>query len=125
MGFHVFGAGTETIFVKGAESIKTNNTARMYFLLEDRIEAVTYMCAVLGTGGRAVFRNIRPNILTEAIKTFERMGAQFRIFENMMEIWCNKSLKSPGIIVSAILKNFNFLTLENISKAIAPPITAP
>ena len=100
MGFHVFGAGTETIFVKGAESIKTNNTARMYFLLEDRIEAVTYMCAVLGTGGRAVFRNIRPNILTEVIKTFERMGAQFRTFENMMEIWCNKSLKSPGIIVT-------------------------
>ncbi len=37
----------------------------MYFLLEDRIEAATYMTAVLGTGGRAVFRNIRPDIMKE------------------------------------------------------------
>lgn len=100
-GFQVFGAGTDTIFIKGAGSCgKDNKANRMYFLLEDRIEAVTYMCAVLGTGGKAVFRNIRPSIIKEVIKTFEGMGAMVRTYENMIEIWPSKILKSPGIIVT-------------------------
>ena len=100
-GFQVFGAGTDTIFIKGAGDNKTSNRAnRMYFLLEDRIEAVTYMCAVLGTGGKAVFRNIRPSIIKDVLKTFERMGAVIRTHENMIEIWPSKMLKSPGIIVT-------------------------
>ena len=54
-GFQIFGAGTDTIFVKGAGGAKTGPEEMMYFILEDRIEAATYMAAVLGTGGRAVF----------------------------------------------------------------------
>ena len=34
-------------------------------------------------------------------------------------------IKSPGIMVSAILKKLNFLTLLNIMRTITPPITAP
>ena len=97
----MFGAGTDTIFIKGAGKSQSNNCAsRMYFLLEDRIEAITYMCAVLGTGGKAVFRNIRPGIIKDVLKTFERMGAIIRTHENMIEIWPSKMLKSPGIIVT-------------------------
>lgn len=100
-GFQVFGAGTDTIFIKGEGISSKNNVAdRMYFLLEDRIEAVTYMCAVLGTGGRAVFRNIRPEIIAETLKIFEIMGAEIRSCDNMVEVWDRNGLKSPGIIVT-------------------------
>lgn len=101
-GFQVFGAGTDTIFIKGASGIIDNKRQiqRMYFILEDRIEAVTYMAAVLGTYGRAVFRNIRPEIIGEALKTFQRMGAQVRTYENQIELWSAKPLKSPGFIVT-------------------------
>ncbi len=101
VGFQVFGAGTDSIFIKGSESGGDRYSPNcMYFLLEDRIEAVTYMCAVLGTGGRAVFRNIRPNIISQVLNVFEKMGAGIRCHENMIEIWPGKKLKSPGIIVT-------------------------
>jgi len=99
-GFQIFGAGTDTIFVKGAGGAKTGPEEMMYFILEDRIEAATYMAAVLGTGGRAVFRNIRPDIMREVLSCFERMGAVVRAYENTIELWAAKRLKSPGIIVT-------------------------
>ena len=58
------------------------------------------MAAVLGTGGRAVFRNIRPDIMREVLSCFERMGAVVRSYENTIELWAAKRLKSPGIIVT-------------------------
>ena len=101
LGFQVFGAGTECIFIKGdGVDASRGDIQRMYFLLEDRIEAVTYMCAVLGTGGRVVFRNIRPEIINEVLKIFEKMGAGIRCHENMIEIWSTKGLKSPGMIIT-------------------------
>ena len=99
-GFQIFGAGTDTIFVKGAGEKATGPREMMYFILEDRIEAATYMAAVLGTGGRAVFRNIRPEIMREVLCCFERMGAMVKTYENTVEIRAAKRMKSPGIIVT-------------------------
>lgn len=125
IGFQVFGAGTETIFVKGCGAGSIGDCGqRMYFLLEDRIEAVTYMCAVLGTSGRAVFRNIKPEIIKEALKTFEKMGASVRTFENMVEIWSNRRLVSPGIIITQPYPGFptdcqpQFMTLCTKAKGL-------
>lgn len=101
IGFQIFGAGTDTIFVKGlGTNVKKDCEQRMYFLLEDRIEATTYMCAVLGTFGRAVFRNIRPDIIKEVLRVFEKMGANVRTYENMIEIWSNRRLNSPGMVIT-------------------------
>ncbi len=99
-GFQVFGAGSDTIFVKGSGKRKTGPEEQMYFILEDRIEAATYMAAVVGTGGNAVFRNIRPEIMKEVIQCFERMGAVARSYENIIEIRAPKKLKNPGIVVT-------------------------
>jgi len=100
-GFQVFGAGTDTIFIKGAgRGQKAAGSDVMYFLLEDRIEAATYMTAVLGTGGRAVFRNIRAELMKEVLRCFERMGAMVRNYENVIEVWSAGRLKSPGMIVT-------------------------
>lgn len=100
-GFQVFGAGSDTIFVKGAGREKNRGSRNvMYFLLEDRIEAATYMAAVLGTGGRAVFRNIRAELMKEVLTCFERMGAAVRSSGDSVEVWSLGRLKSPGIIVT-------------------------
>ncbi|MBR5516362.1 MAG: UDP-N-acetylglucosamine 1-carboxyvinyltransferase [Firmicutes bacterium] len=102
IGFQVFGAGTDTIFVKGAHGMADSKSAlqRMYFVLEDRIEAATYMAAVMGTGGRAVFRNIRPCLMKDVLDVFERMGGEIRTCQNMIEIWVPQNLKSAGIVVT-------------------------
>ena len=99
-GFQVFGAGSDTIFIKGSGKGKTGYKEQMYFILEDRIEAATYMTAVIGTGGNAVFRNIRPEIMKEVLDCFERMGAFIRSYENIIEVRAPKKLKSPGIVVT-------------------------
>lgn len=99
-GFQIFGAGTDTIFVKGAGRSCHGPEQMMYFILEDRIEAATYMSAVLGTGGNAVFRNIRAEIMKKVLDTFEKMGAVIRRYENMVEIQSVRKMKSPGIVIT-------------------------
>lgn len=123
-GFQIFGAGTDTVFVKGARNsaLCTKPSDVMYFIMEDRIEAATYMAAVIGTGGRALFRNIRGDYLRETLGCFERMGAAVRTYGNMVEIWACGRLKSPGIVVTQPYPGFptdcqpQILTLCTVSK---------
>lgn len=102
-GFDVTGAGTERIVVRGGEKVQADT---MYFIVEDRIEAATYMAAVLATGGKAVFRNIRAELMKEVLRVYERMGAAVRRFDDAIEISAPSRLKSPGIIVTAPFPGF-------------------
>ena len=125
-GFQVYGAGTDTIFVKGARGAALCERPQevMYFILEDRIEAATYMAAVIGTGGRAVFRNIRAEYISEILKCFERMGAAVRAYENTIEVWACGRLKSPGMIITQPYPGFptdfqpQILTLSTVAKSL-------
>ena len=125
-GFQVYGAGTDTIFVKGARGAALCERPQevMYFILEDRIEAATYMAAVIGTGGRAVFRNIRAEYISEILKCFERMGAAVRAYENTIEVWASGRLKSPGMIITQPSPGFptdfqpQILTLSTVAKGL-------
>ena len=102
-GFDVTGAGTERIVVRGGEKVQADT---MYFIVEDRIEAATYMAAVLATGGKAVFRNIRAELMKEVLRVYERMGAAVRRFGDAIEISAPSRLRSPGIIVTAPFPGF-------------------
>ena len=42
----------------------------------------------------------RQDIMREVLSCFERMGAVVRSYENTIELWAAKRLKSPGIIVT-------------------------
>ena len=125
-GFQVYGAGTDTIFIKGARGVSLCARPQevMYFILEDRIEAATYMAAVLGSGGRAVFRNIREKYISEILKCFERMGAAVRTYENTIEVWSCGRLKSPGMIITQPYPGFptdcqpQLLTLSTMAKGL-------
>jgi len=125
-GFQVYGAGTDTIFVKGARGAALCERPQevMYFILEDRIEAATYMAAVIGTGGRAVFRNIRAEYISKILKCFESMGAAVRAYENTIEVWACGRLKSPGMIITQPYPGFptdfqpQILTLSTVAKGL-------
>ncbi len=56
MGAGIEGAGTPTVKVKGAESLKGVD----YTVIPDRIETGTYMIAAVITGGRLFIENARP-----------------------------------------------------------------
>ena len=124
-GFQVYGGGTNTIFVKGAKgSVLTTPRQVMYFLLEDRIEAATYMMAVLGTRGRGVFRNIRAEFISDVLNVFERMNANVRTYESNIEVWATDRLKSPGIVVTQPYPGFptdcqpQLMTLASVSRGL-------
>ena len=110
-GFDVTGGGTGRITVRGMPKMfgRTEETAQrdtMYFIVEDRIEAATYMAAVLASGGRAVFRNIRAELMGEVLRVFQSMGACVRSFGDVIEIIAPKELKSPGIVITSPFPGF-------------------
>lgn len=96
LGYQVYGAGTDTIFIKGGRGLNDS----MYFIMEDRIEAATYMMAVAATGGKGLLTNIRPEFLQTVIQTLQRMGTKFRSYEDRIEVEGPSRLLSPGIITT-------------------------
>lgn len=108
-GFQVHGAGTDTIYVKGKEhwlSAGSGTGDTQHFLIEDRIEAATYIAAAIGTGGKIVLRNIRENLVKPFIKTVEKMGAIVKCSSDIIEAVSPKYLKSAGFIVTEPFPGF-------------------
>ena len=110
-GFTIYGGGTETIFIKGAANAprawqKELRGETTYFIVEDRIEAATYLMAALGSGGRILLRNTRARLLTEVLCVLRRMGAELRCFEDLIELRAPACLRSPGIVITAPYPGF-------------------
>lgn len=107
-GFSVHGGGTDTIFVSGSGAAMKEMPAAstMYFIMEDRIEAATYIMAAAGTGGRLVLRGIRPELLSEVLRVLQRMGASVRTAADALEIIAPPRLRSPGIVVTEPFPGF-------------------
>ena len=101
-GFKVYGGGTDTIFIEGCRSgqEKMPSVNTMYFIMEDRIEAATYIMAAAGTGGKVVLRNIRAKLLENVLRPLDLMGVGIKKYEDVIEIMGPPKLKSPGIIIT-------------------------
>lgn len=121
-GFQVHGAGTDTIFIQGGAFAHRADV--MYFIMEDRIEAATYMMAVLGTGGKAAFRNIRPELMKSVFTVLERMGARIRASCDVVEVSAPRNLNGAGFVVTEPYPGFptdcqpQLLTLATAAKGL-------
>lgn len=104
-GFSVHGAGTDKILIKGKKA-KLSSRDVMYFIMEDRIEAATYMTAVLGTGGSAVFHNVTHGIMQSVLSVLERMGALITEYGDAIEVTAPKLLTAAGRVVTAPYPGF-------------------
>lgn len=101
-GYRVYGAGTDTIFIEGGKGLHDS----MYFIMEDRIEAATYMMAIAATGGKGLLTNIRPQLIEKVMETMERMNVRFHYYEERIEVIGPKRLASPGIVTTAPYPGF-------------------
>ncbi|OMH30354.1 UDP-N-acetylglucosamine 1-carboxyvinyltransferase [Motiliproteus sp. MSK22-1] len=72
MGAEITGHGTDTITVRGVESLK----GCRYSVLPDRIETGTYLVAAAATGGRVKVKRTRPDILEAVLLKLEEAGAE-------------------------------------------------
>ena len=75
MGAQVHGAGTPVIRIKGVDELGSTS----FSVMPDRIEAGTYLLALLMTGGEGRLENVIPEHLEPLLKVVKNMGASIEV----------------------------------------------
>lgn len=97
MGADVSGAGTSEIVINGVKPDDLHPIE--YTTIPDRIEAGTYMTAVVGTKGKAIIRNVFPGHLTFFNDKLLKMGANIKLVEpTAIEVSCKNKLSSINFV---------------------------
>lgn len=94
MGARIAGDGTNTIIVEGV--LKLHGVS--HHLISDRIVAGTYLSAVAGTGGEALFRMDCAHQMREILDLLEDMGAQILRKPEGIVIKSSGHLKNIGLV---------------------------
>ena len=97
MGADINGAGTSEIVING---VKQENLHPIeYTTIPDRIEAGTFMTAVIATRGKAIIKDVFPAHLTFYTDKLIKMGANIKLIEpNSLEVSCKNKLSSINFI---------------------------
>ncbi len=97
MGAKIDGAGTNQIVVVGVKPSDLHGIE--HTTIPDRIEAGTYMSAIIATRGHAYVKNVYPNHLTIFTGKLLEMGATIKLVEpHVMEVSSDKRLKAMNFI---------------------------
>ena len=97
IGADIIGAGTSEIIINGVKSEQLHPAE--YTTIPDRIEAGTYMAAVVATHGKAVIRNVYPAHLTFFNDKLVKMGASIKLVEpTTIEVSCRNRLNSINFV---------------------------
>ena len=97
MGADVSGAGTSEIIINGV-TVKDLHSV-VYTTVPDRIEAATYMTAIVATQGHATIRNVFPHHLNAVISKLTAMGANIAIIDPFsIEVSSNSRPKAVDIV---------------------------
>lgn len=97
MGADVNGAGTSEIVING---VKQNDLHPIeYTTIPDRIEAGTFMSAIIATRGKAIIKGVYPAHLTFYTDKLLKMGANIKLIEpNTLEVSCKNKLNSINFV---------------------------
>ncbi len=97
IGADVNGAGTSEIVINGVK--QENLHSAEYTTIPDRIEAGTFMAAVVATKGKAIIRNVYPAHLTFFNDKLIKMGANIKLVEpTTIEVSCKNRLSSINFV---------------------------
>lgn len=97
LGADVNGAGTSEIVINGVKPENLHPTE--YTTIPDRIEAGTFMAAVVATKGRAIIRNVYPAHLTFFNDKLIKMGASIKLVEpTTIDVSCKGRLTSIDFV---------------------------
>ena len=97
MGADVNGAGTSEIVINGVRQEQLHPIE--YTTIPDRIEAGTFMTAIIATRGKAIIREVYPAHLTFFTDKLLKMGANIKLIEpNSLEVSCKNRLNSINFI---------------------------
>jgi UDP-N-acetylglucosamine 1-carboxyvinyltransferase len=93
MGADIKGAGTDTIRINGAASIKGS----VHAIIPDRIEAGTYMVAAAITGGDVIIENVVPDHLKPISAKLRESGVEISEELTSIHVKAGKELKAIDI----------------------------
>ena len=97
IGADISGAGTSEIVINGVK-LESLHPAE-YTTIPDRIEAGTFMAAVVATKGKALIRNVYPAHLTFFNDKLIKMGASIKLAEpTVIEVSCRNRLNSLNFV---------------------------
>ena len=97
MGAQIEGAGTNEICIYGVKLEDLHGVE--YTTISDRIEAGTYMSAIIASRGHGIIKNVFPNHLTIFTGKLLEMGAKIKLLEpNVMEVSSNSRLLPMNFI---------------------------
>ena len=97
MGADVNGAGTSEIVINGVKHEKLHSIE--YTTIPDRIEAGTFMSAIIATRGKAIIKDVFPAHLTFFTDKLLKMGANIKLIEpNSLEVSCKNKLNSINFV---------------------------
>ena len=97
LGADIIGAGTSEIIINGVKA--ENLHPAEYTTIPDRIEAGTFMAAVVGTRGKAIIKNVYPAHLTFFNDKLIKMGASIKLVEpTTIEVSCKNRLNSINFV---------------------------
>lgn len=97
IGADVTGAGTSEIIINGVSQERLHSAE--YTTIPDRIEAGTFMAAVVATKGKAIIKNVYPAHLTFFNDKLIKMGASIKLVEpTTIEVSCKNRLSSINFV---------------------------
>ena len=93
MGARISGAGTDTVKIKGVESLQGGT----YAIIPDQIEAGTYLAAVAATGGNVLVQNVIPKHMDCITSKLEEMGAKIINYDDAIRIQSTGKLRHTTV----------------------------
>ena len=82
MGARISGAGTDTVKIRGVESLRGGT----YAIIPDQIEAGTYMAAVAAAGGNVLVQNVIPKHMECIYSKLQEMGAKVVVYDDSIRV---------------------------------------
>ncbi len=93
MGARVYGAGTDTVKIRGVDALKGGS----YAIIPDQIEAGTYLAAVAATGGNVLVQNVIPKHMECITSKLQEMGAKITNYDDAIRIQKSGRLRKTTV----------------------------
>ena len=93
MGARVYGAGTDTIKIRGVSALKGGT----YAIIPDQIEAGTYLAAVAAAGGNVLVQNVIPKHMECITSKLQEMGARIINYDDAIRIQKTERLRRTTV----------------------------
>ncbi len=93
MGASISGAGTDTVKIRGVESLSGGT----YAIIPDQIEAGTYLAAVAATGGNVLVQNVIPKHMECITSKLQEMGVTFENYDDAIRVISDGKLQRTTV----------------------------